>query len=124
MADNRNNDQESESNMYSCSQCPSKFKQNSTLTGHIKSVHTQDEFQRDQCTTSFGTKDNLEKHKCRKHTIRKCDECEFTTYKNVELANHVMRLHPLDDYTEKTAFNRKLVNITLKIKDQTSPMET
>ena len=35
-----------------------------------------------------------------------------------------MRVHPPDDYTEKTTFNRKLVNIKFKIKDQTSPMET
>ena len=33
MADNRNNDQESESNMYSCSQCPSKFKQRPNSLG-------------------------------------------------------------------------------------------
>ena len=35
-----------------------------------------------------------------------------------------MRVHPPDDYTEKTAFNIKLVNIKVKIKDQTSPIET
>ena len=35
-----------------------------------------------------------------------------------------MRVHPPDDYTEKSAFNRKLVNITFKIKEVTSPMET
>ena len=83
MADNRNNDQESESNMYSCSQCSSKFKQRFKLTRHIKSVHTQDEFQCDKCTSSFGRKDDLEKHKHRKHTIKKCDKCDFTTYKNI-----------------------------------------
>ena len=70
MADNRNNDQESESNMYSCSQCSSKFKQCFKLTRHIKSVHTQDEFQCDQCASSFGRWDNLEKHKRRKHKLR------------------------------------------------------
>ena len=110
--------------MYSCSQCSSKFKQRFKLTRHIKSVHTQDEFQCDQCASSFGRKDVLEKHKRRKHTIMKCEECEFTTYKNIELVNHVVRAHPPDDYTEKSAFNRKLVNIKFKIKEATSPMET
>ena len=123
MADNRNNDQESESNMYSCSQCSSKFKQSFKLTRHIKSVHTQDEFQCDQCASSFGRRDDLEKHKRRKHTVKKCDECDFTTYKNGELANHKLRMHPPDDYIEKTAFNRKLVNIKFKINDETSPLE-
>ena len=122
MPSNRNEDDIPST--YNCSQCPSKFKQNFKLTGHIKSVHTQDEFQCDQYTSSFRRKDDLEKHKHRKHTIKKCDKCEFTTYKNIELANHVMRVHPLDDYTEKTAFNRKLVNIKFKIKDQTSPLQT
>ena len=122
MASNRKEDEIPST--YNCLQCSSKFKQNFNRKKHVKSVHTQDEFQCDQCASSFGRKDDLEKHKRRKHTIKKCDECEFTTYKNIELANHVMRVHPPDDYTEKTAFNRKLVNIKFKIKDQTSPMET
>ena len=53
---------ESESNMYSCSQCSSKFKQRLKPTRHIKYVHTRDEFQCDKCTSSFGRRDNLEKH--------------------------------------------------------------
>ena len=35
-----------------------------------------------------------------------------------------MRVHPPDDYTEKTAFNIKLENMKFKTQDQTSPMET
>ena len=122
MASNRKEDEIPST--YNCLQCSSKFKQNFKLTRHIKSVHTQDEFQCDQCASSFGRKDDLEKHKRRKHTIMKCEECEFTTYKNIELVNHVVRAHPPDDYTEKSAFNRKLVNIKFKIKEATSPMET
>ena len=122
MASNRKEDEIPST--YNCLQCSSKFKQRFNLTKHIKSVHTQDEFQCDQCASSFGRRDSLAKHKRRKHTIKKCDECEFTTYKNVELANHVSRVHPADDYTEKSAFNRKLVNIKFKIKEVTSPMET
>ena len=68
--------------------------------------------------------DNLEKHKRRKHTIKKCDECDFTSYKNVELVNHMMREHPPDDYIEKIAFNRTLVNIKFKINEETSPTDT
>ena len=122
MASNRKEDEIPST--YNCLQRSSKFEQNFKLTRHIKSVHTQDEFQCDQCASSFGRKDVLEKHKRRKHTIMKCEECEFTTYKNIELVNHVVRAHPPDDYTEKSAFNRKLVNIKFKIKEATSPMET
>ena len=124
MDDNRNNDQEFKSNIHNCLECSSKFKQKFNLTRHIKSLHTQDKLQCNQCDYSSGRKDVLEKHKRRKHTIKKCDECDFTTYKNIELASHVMSVHPPDDYTEKSAFNRKFVNITFKIKDETSPMET
>ena len=91
MASNRKGDHVLEPSTYNCLQCSSKFKQMFNLTKHIKSVHTQDEFQCDQCASSFGRMDNLEKHKRRKHTNKKCDECDFTTYKNGELANHMMR---------------------------------
>ena len=68
--------------------------------------------------------DSLVKHKSRKHTIKKCDEYEFTTYKNNELTNNVLRDHPQDDYTGKSAYNRKLVNIKFKRKEVTSQMDT
>ena len=53
MVNNRNNDQESQPNIYKCSQCSSKFKQCFNLTKHIKSVYTQEEFQCDQCASSL-----------------------------------------------------------------------
>ena len=83
MASKRKREPESEPSVYNCLQCSSKFKQSFNLTKHIKSVHTQDEFLCDQCASLYGRRDNLEKHKCRKQTIKKCDECEFTPYKNV-----------------------------------------
>ena len=77
MASNRNEDEIP--SMYNCLQCSSKFKHRFNLIKHIKYVHNQDEFQCDQCASWFERKDNLEKHKHRKHTIKKCEECEFTT---------------------------------------------
>ena len=59
MASNRKEDEIPST--YNCLQCSSKFKQNFKLTRHIKSVHTQEEFQCDQCASSFGRKDSLEK---------------------------------------------------------------
>ena len=70
MAHNRNNDQESESNMYSCLQCPSKFKQRFKLIRHIKYVHTQDEFQFDECTSLLGRRDILEKQNVKNMQLR------------------------------------------------------
>ena len=67
-------------------------------------VHTKDKLQCDQCASLFGSMDSLAKHKSRKHAIKKCDECEFTTYKNNELINHVLRDHPLNDYTREKCF--------------------
>ena len=58
----------------------------------------------------IGRRDDLAKHKRRKHTVKKCDECNFTTYKKGELANHQLEIHPPDNYIEERAFNRKLVN--------------
>ena len=50
-------------------------------------------------------------------------ECNFTTYNNGEFANHKLRMHPPDDYIEKSGFNRKCVNIIFEIKEETSPLE-
>ena len=38
---------------YNCLQCSSKFKQRFNLIKHIKSVHTPDEFQCDQCAYTY-----------------------------------------------------------------------
>ena len=56
MASNRKEDEIAST--YNCSQCPSKFKQKFNLTKYMKSVHTQDEFQCDQCASLFGRMDN------------------------------------------------------------------
>ena len=100
MSGKRKQEAESEASVYSCLQCSSKFKQSFKLTRHIKSVHTQDEFQCDQCASSFGRRDNLAKHKRRKHTLQKCEECEFSTYKNREFTNHMLGMHPPDNCNE------------------------
>ena len=114
---------ESETSSYECRECSSKFKQNFNLTKHIKSVHTQDEFQCGECTSSFKRVDDLTKHKRRKHTLQKCEECDFSSYKNRELANHMLEMHPPDDYTEKSAFNRMIVEKTFEIKEVNAPLD-
>ena len=112
----------SEPSTYNCLKSSSKFEQRFNLTKHIKSVHTQDQFKCDQCASSFTRRDNLEKHNRRKHTVKKCDECDFTTYSNLEFANHKLRNHPPDDYIGKSVFNGKLVKITFEIKEENSPL--
>ena len=59
MTGKRYTELESESSMYNCLQCKSKFKQSFNLVKHIKLVHTQDEFKCEQCTSSFGRRDDL-----------------------------------------------------------------
>ena len=65
MSAKRQMDQQPEPSTYDCRQCSSKVKQSFNLTKHIKSVHTQGDFQCDQCASSFGRVDNLAKHKRR-----------------------------------------------------------
>ena len=85
----RKHETESETSMYSCLQCSSKFKQKFNLTKHIKSVHNLEKLKCNQCEAKYSRSDNLKRHKQMKHTLKKCDECEFSTYKNCELANHM-----------------------------------
>ena len=118
----RKHETESETSMYSCLQCSSKFKQKFNLTKHIKTVHTREEFECDQCASSFGRKDDLAKHKRRKHTLQKCEECDFSTYKNRELANHMLEMHPPDNWIEESAFNRKIIVRTFKVNGEKTPL--
>ena len=90
-----------EPSMHSCLQCSSKFKRKFTLTRHIKSVHNPEKIKCEHCESSFGRKDDLARHKRRKHTLQKCEECEFSTYKNHELGDHMMDIHPPDNYNGK-----------------------
>ena len=123
MTGKRKQESEGESSMHSCLQCSSKFKQKFTLTRHIKTVHTREEFECDQCASSFGRKDDLAKHKRRKHTLQKCEECDFSTYKNHELANHMLEMHPPDNWIEESAFNRKIIVRTFKVNGEKSPLD-
>ena len=35
----------------------------------------------------------MKRHKQMKHTLQKCEECEFSTYKNREFTNHMLGMH-------------------------------
>ena len=87
--------------MSNCLQCSSKFKQKFNLTKHIKSIHNPEKFKCDGCASLFGRMEHLKRHKQMKHTLQKCEECEFSTYKNREFTNHMLGMHPPDNCNEK-----------------------
>ena len=91
------------------------------LTRHIKSDHTSDEFKCEQCTSSFERKDDLAKHKRRKHTLRKCEECPFITYEKCGLANHMLEKHTPVNYNGKT--RRDFIKRTFKVDSLKSPLD-
>ena len=115
MTGKRKRELEGEASMHSCLQCSSKFKQKFTLTRHIKTVHTREEFVCDQCASSFGRKDDLGKHKRRKHTLQKCEECDFVTYEKCGLSYHMLGMHPPDIWIEKSALGGMIMERTFKV---------
>ena len=90
-------------------------------TIYIKLDHTSDEFKCDQCTSSFERKDDLAKHKRRKHTLKKCKKCDFITYKNIGLANHMLEKHAPVNYNGKT--RRDFIRQTFKVEGVKSPLD-
>ena len=81
-------------------------------TIYIKSDHTSDEFKCDQCTSSFGRKGALARHKRMKHTLRKCEECDFVTCERWEADYHFLTMHPPDMWIEKSALGGMIMERT------------
>ena len=93
MTGKRKRESEGEASMHSCLQCSSKFKQKFNLTKHLKSVHNPEKFKCEQCASSFGRMDHLNRHKQMKHTLQKCEECEFSTCEKCGLEYHMLEKH-------------------------------
>ena len=89
-------------------------------TIYIKTDNTSDEFKCDQCTSSFERKDDLAKHKSRKHTLRKCKKCDFVTNEKYGLANHMLDKH-VEKHNGKT--RRDFITLTFKVDGVKSPLD-
>ena len=85
-----------EQTMYNCLQCSSKFKHKYSLTRHIKTNHTWDEYKCDKCESSFGRMCVLARHKRMKHTLQKCGECDFVTNEKYGLEHHMLGIDPTE----------------------------
>ena len=98
--------------VYNCWLC-------SNPTRHINSDHTSDEL---KCTSSFEGKDDSTSHKRMKHTLQKCEECDFTTNEKCALEYHFLTMHPPDLWVEKSAMDGKLMEHTFKVEGGECPL--
>ena len=73
----------------------------------------------------FGGEHDLAEHKLGKHTLQKCDECEFSTKKNGELTNHMLEMHPPNNYNVEIVSNRwgSFIKRTFKVDGVKSPLD-
>ena len=94
MVEEREDVRVGEPTIYNCIQCSSKFKHKFSLTRHIKTIHTWDEYKCDKCESSFGRRGVLARHKFLKHTLQKCGECDFTTNEKCGLEHHMLGINP------------------------------
>ena len=114
-----------ETKIYKCQKCPYSCTRKYNLQRHVKSVHNPEKIKCEHCESSFGGEDDLAEHKLRKHTLIKCEECEFSTYKNHEFNNHMLGVHPHDNYNEEIVVIRwgTFIKRTFKVDGVKSPLD-
>ena len=63
---------------YACKQCGKTFSQNGNLKTHMR-LHNGQLFSCSICPKEFNTVQNLDFHVITKHTLLKCDQCDYET---------------------------------------------
>ena len=55
------------------------------------------------------------------HTLQKCVKCNFSSYNTYELGDHMMDIHPPDNYNGKKQMN--FIKQTFKVDGVKSPLD-
>ena len=80
----------------------------------------REEYKCEQCESSFGRKGILARHKRMEHTLQKCVKCNFSSYNTYELGDHMMDIHPPDNYNGKKQMN--FIKQTFKVDGVKHPL--
>ena len=110
--------------VFKCEQCNYTNARKDKLQRHIRSKHIEKDIKCEQCDFVTDRKEALKIHIQAKHTLKKCDECEYSTYSLKDLKNHKDNQHEPDNFQEKSAFNKLMYQKTWKVRGVHDPLSS
>ena len=110
--------------VFKCNDCEYIGNDKSNLNKHIRSKHIEKNLKCEQCDFVTDRKEALKIHIQAKHTLKKCDECEYSTYSLKDLKNHKDNQHEPDDFSEKSAFDKLIYQKTWRVRGSKDPLQT
>ena len=95
----------------------------SNLNRHIRSKHLEKNINCEECNFVTDQKGPLKRHIQAIHTLKKCNECEYTSLSLHDMKKHKKTQHASDNATVKSAFNRTLYDKTWRVKGNKDPLD-
>ena len=110
-------------NIYKCEQCEYTAYEKSILQQHIRSKHMEKNIRCEECEFVTDQKGVLKRHVQVKHTLKKCNECEYTSLSLHDMKKHKNNQHAPDNATVESAFNHTLYSKTWTVRGIKDPLD-
>ena len=109
--------------IYNCGQCDFKCKRKDNIYQHIRNKHLEKNIRCEECEFVTNRKFVLKRHIHAKHTLKKCNECDYTSLSQLDIKKHKNNQHAPDNATVESAFNKTLYNKTWKVRGNKDPLD-
>ena len=109
--------------IYKCEQCDFNSKRKDILYQHIRSKHMEKNIRCEECEFVTDRKGVLKRHVQAKHTLKKCNECEYSSLSLHDMKKHKNNQHAPDNATVESAFNHTIYSKTWKVRGNKDPLD-
>jgi len=109
--------------VFKCEQCNYTNARKDILKRHIRSKHLEKSIKCEECDFVTDRKGPLKRHIQAIHTLKKCNECEYTSLSLHNMKKHKKTQHASDNATVESAFNRTLYDKTWRVKGNKDPLD-
>ena len=109
---------------FKCKECDYTSDRMDSVKRHFRSSHVEKNLKCEQCEFVTDRYENMKRHIGVKHTLKQCNECDFSSYSVGELKRHKLSTHEPDMFEEESAFDKALYKKTWKIRGSKDPMLT
>ena len=109
--------------IYKCEQCDFNSKRKDILYQHIRSKHMEKNIRCEECEFVTDRKGVLKRHVQAKHTLKKCNECEYSSLSLHDMKKHKNNQHAPDNATVESAFNHTLYSKTWTVRGIKDPVD-